>query len=139
MDHRDFDQLARSIATATNRRDFMRRLFGVAGVTGGIMALSTQKADAARRGFSGPKLPQPPVDPDPCGIVESPCSANSQCCTNFCEQDLGGGGTCQICDATICGDFICTDLQWDPFNCGSCGNLCGPGASCNNGNCQSGV
>lgn len=35
---------------------------------------------------------------------------------------------------SLCGD-ICTDTSSDPANCGFCGNWCGNGASCVQGNC----
>jgi hypothetical protein len=139
MENRRFDLLTRSLAGATNRRDFLRRLIGVAGVTGGVIALSAQETDAARRGYSGPKFPptqQPEPEPEPCTIASSPCTANSQCCTGFCEQDIGSEGTCQTCDWTICADFVCVNLNQDPWNCGSCGHLCAQDESCNNGNCE---
>ncbi|TXG86767.1 MAG: twin-arginine translocation signal domain-containing protein [Thermomicrobiales bacterium] len=136
MDDRRFDQFTRSIAGATSRRGFLGRLLGVAGATGALVALAPGDANAARRGYSGPKFPKPTPDPDPCQGLTGPCTANAQCCQGFCEQGLGSGGTCQLCDATICGDFVCTDLLWDPFNCGSCGYICGSGRSCDNGTCQ---
>ena len=127
MDDRRFDQMTRSLAKATSRRGFVRGLLGVAGGAG-VVALRGHEADAARRGFSGPCIP-----------AGSFCAANAQCCTNFCMANIGPGGTCAICDATICGDFVCTDLQWDPRNCGSCGHDCGSGGSCNAGVCRAGV
>lgn len=134
MDDRRFDHMTRSLANASNRRDFVRRLLGVAGVTGGLVALSAHGADAARRGFSGPSQPQPA----PCRPAGTFCVANAQCCTNFCGDNTGPGGTCDICDLTICGDFVCTDPKWDPANCGACGNECRQGATCTNGVCQGG-
>jgi hypothetical protein len=127
MDDCRFDQLTRSIANATNRREFLRRLLGVGGAAVGALALRSRQTEAARRGFSGP-----------CRPAGTFCAANAQCCTNFCMANLGPGGTCAICDARICGDFVCADLQWDPRNCGSCGNVCGAGTTCNMGTCRAG-
>jgi hypothetical protein len=34
------------------------------------------------------------------------------------------------------GGFACVDTTKDPKNCGSCGNVCGPGSPCVNGDCE---
>jgi hypothetical protein len=34
-----------------------------------------------------------------------------------------------------CTNGICVDQNWDPQNCGACGNTCGAGESCNMGEC----
>jgi hypothetical protein len=137
MDDRRFDQMTRSLVGATNRRDFMRRLLGVAGASGVAVVLGGRGAEAARRGYSGPSTP--PTLPGPCRDLGTYCVANAQCCDGFCVPNIGPGGTCGICDATICGDFSCVDLKWDPRNCGSCGHECGSGATCNEGVCQGSV
>lgn len=137
MDDRRFDQMTRVFGGATSRRDFVRRLLEVAGAGGVAVALSGRGVEAARRGFSGPPIPT--AQPEPCRAEGTYCVANVQCCTNFCVPNVGPGGTCGICDATICGDFSCVDLKWDPQNCGSCGHVCGSGTTCNAGVCQSAV
>ena len=137
MDDRRFDQMTRSLVGATNRRDFLRRLLGIAGAGGIAVTLSARGADAARRGYSGPSLP--PTLPGPCRDLGTFCVANAQCCDGFCVPNIGAGGTCGICDATICGDFSCVDLKWDPQNCGSCGHQCSSGQTCNEGVCQAPV
>lgn len=75
-----------------------------------------------------------------------PCDATChQTCTScsghqsrvFC---CGSGFTCVngkcACSAprTACGN-ACTDLSSDPNNCGSCGSICPPGATCQQGGC----
>jgi hypothetical protein len=46
-------------------------------------------------------------------------------------------GTCAPCpaDETLCGDACGVNLQTDPLNCGTCGNACLMGASCQGGTC----
>ncbi|MCC6216488.1 MAG: choice-of-anchor L domain-containing protein [Polyangiaceae bacterium] len=45
----------------------------------------------------------------------------------------GGSGACGA-GATSCGG-VCTVLDFDPRNCGSCGNACDPGEVCSGGDC----
>lgn len=123
MDNRRFDQMTRSIASATNRRAFIRRLLGMAGVAAGVAAVQVRETEAARRGFSGPSF----LRPDTCRPEGASCAANAECCTSFCSAY----GTCATCDYTICGDFVCVNLQFNPYHCGSCGNECvGFGETC---------
>ena len=126
MNHRRFDELTRDLASGYSRRAVMRGLLGLGGAAfaGGALAGS---ADAARRGFSGPKLPTPP----PCtgGLCGDPCDAcaeNQACfeneCFTRCAQPslecscgdcvvLGGTGL-ELC-ATVIGGFCAstTDCQ----------------------------
>lgn len=135
MDDRRFDRMTRTLAGETNRRDLLRRVLGVAGAGGIAVALSARGTDAARRGYSGPSIPR--TQPEPCRDLGAYCVANAQCCQGFCVSNAGAGGTCGICDATICGDYSCVDLKWDPRNCGSCGFVCGAGLTCDMGVCKS--
>jgi len=74
-----------------------------------------------------------------------------------CELDEGGllpvvSGTDAAPDAamvqdaptnvdacSMCGTGQCIDLSSDPNNCGACGNICAPGASCIGGACACGT
>lgn len=80
--------------------------------------------------------------PAKCGEGPS-CSAGSLCCDN------GSGLTCVVEDNENCGEncadcgpFVtgyrccnggCTNILYDPANCGACGNIC---SNCSNGQCQ---
>jgi hypothetical protein len=52
--------------------------------------------------------------------------------TSTSTTGAGGGAACP--GATLCGDH-CTQLAFDPANCGACDNACAPGELCANGQC----
>lgn len=104
MDNRRFDDLTRSLASRGSRRGFLRRLLGLGT---GVAAASVliEPADAARRGFSGPRFPwfPDPVEPSACEPF---------CSVGMCGVPNGCGGMC-TCDS--------------PRNCvfGACTKPCG--------------
>lgn len=85
MDDLRFDRFVRSLAEGQSRRALLKSLvgFGGAAVAGASLA---DRADAARRGFSGPALPTPCVP---------------QCDGTSCGSD-GCGGTCACPHGTFC-------------------------------------
>jgi len=112
---KSFDDLARSIAGDTMPRRRALRLFGGA-LVGAAMA-------------SIPGLAWARGKPCPQGThlcTDGSCVPNGSLCPS------GGCPTGQV----RCG-AICTDLQIDPLNCGTCGNACTQGQSCVNGVCVS--
>lgn len=111
MDDRRFDLLVKSIAASTSRRRLLHGLLGVAATAAGVTGLRGERANAARRGFSGPTFPTPLPTPSPTP-TPLPCGANQ----------------------TRCGT-ACVDTMIDPANCGGCGVACGPGGSCQAGSC----
>ena len=56
MDDRRFDSVAKAAANGTSRRSLLKAILGIGSVaaTGAVIH---NRADAARRGFSGPKIP----------------------------------------------------------------------------------
>ncbi len=68
-----------------------------------------------------------------CGIGKT--SGTGTCTTGVCCKPAGGG-TCQNPKA-ICNN-VCTDVQNDNNNCGTCGTKCGAGLTCQQGNCKGG-
>jgi hypothetical protein len=96
MDGSRFDHLTRAFATKTSRRSALARALSMAGIAA-IAGPKLHDAEAARRGFSGPRLPAPCTGPECAG---QPCKLPSDCppcqcigpqariCTT-CDPDLG--------------------------------------------------
>ncbi|MFT3774233.1 MAG: hypothetical protein QM820_53400 [Minicystis sp.] len=98
-------------------------------------------------------------DDPSCRSNGAPCFSPTECCSNICAnntcQDQGScqpqGGNCMVdtdccsggCNGGFCGcppGFVscgsaCTDFQFDPQNCGACGNICPSGSVCVWGGC----
>lgn len=70
---------------------------------------------------------------------------NNNCGTQGNQCDTAGGQTCdgekgtcvcQVANTTYCGSGQgCVDLRTNESNCGTCGNVCGPGQTCIDGYC----
>jgi len=94
MDDRRFDSIARTLASSSSRRAALKGLLGI----GGILAaglVGTDRADAARRGFSGPSILPPP--PPICISDGDACPSDlSQCCSGYCCKLINdpGPGVC---------------------------------------------
>lgn len=124
MDDDRFDDVAKAFAARRNRRDVLKRLLGL-GVAAGAAVVGTGTADAARRGFSGPKVPcTPTCGPDSCGASDgcgdvcTSCSDGKIClengtCAEPCAVDADCS-PCLICELTsdgtgsFCGEFRTT-------------------------------
>jgi len=69
------------------------------------------------------------------------CPADSVCLEGQCINGVSPGIGLPFClaeDGTIgafCAPGVCANPRDDPQNCGSCGNVCGPGQSCVAGSC----
>ena len=78
-----------------------------------------------------------PPSPNVCGngIVEFPESCDDGNTSSFdgCSSSCVVEDSCGSAE-TSCGSY-CADLSNDPYNCGGCGNACGPGAVCSQGSC----
>lgn len=111
MDESRFDRFTREFGTQVSRRSFVARILGLgaAVVAGGH---TIQHAGAARRGFSGPRLPrieprcQLPSDCPPCKCVGP---QTIEC--GFCNVDQGFCGTirssCSGCCETVDDVGVC--------------------------------
>jgi hypothetical protein len=95
MDGSRFDHLTRELGTRVSRRSLLARALGLGGIAV-IAGHTLQDAEAARRGFSGPKLPicfGPRCEEARCQVTADcpPCrctGAQSIEC-NLCVVDLG--------------------------------------------------
>ena len=107
MDDRQFDALVRSLAAGRSRRQVLKGMLGLGGAAAATAAALPDQADAARRGYSGPKFPTACV-PNCDGTT---CGAN------------GCGGTCPCRQGLVCisGTGLCA---WPCFGSGQCSGDC---------------
>ncbi len=76
--------------------------------------------------------------------VEPGSDAATNACLGAPFTTFTGQVNCQLSGALRCPDAAetdlcfgaCTSLKVDRNNCGACGNVCGPGSSCNSGVCN---
>lgn len=103
MDDRKFDTIARNLATGTSRRSLLAGLLGLGGLAAG--GLDVQHAGAARRGFSGPRLP-------PSGCRGDLCEPSTQCSDDY---DCAGGAICCVGDCCTPGQSCVTTPNNDSY------------------------
>lgn len=133
MDDRRFDAFARSLASASNRRQLLRGLLGFGGVAA---AVSLDHAEAARRPTPTPKPIRCPgtqiwadgecVCPDGQVTCGSACCVPgvSECCDNACcFGTCYGEELCCPAEMVVC-DGVCRD--WECCGDGDCpdNNVC---------------
>lgn len=77
------------------------------------------------------------VDALNCGACGVSCQAGQSCVNGACGTPSCNPACAanQSCCPTSTGGVGCTDVQTDVSNCGSCGNACTGGATCNAGVC----
>ena len=91
MEDAQFDSLTKQVALRKSRRQVLSAVLGVTG--GAIVALSVrQPGDAARRGFSGPRLSGPVQTCLDAG--ESCGNRIDECCSGCCVSAGGGLAVC---------------------------------------------
>lgn len=135
VDATRFDAAAKSLAHGMSRRRVLR------GLLAGVAATVTSRALPAAATCT------PPGFPNYCN-ADSECCDNGLCINGICQCPAGkkkcGDGcidqsrTCgpQYCPTGYrqCGSQ-CIDTTRDHDNCGSCGHVCGIGATCSNSHC----
>jgi len=137
MEPSQFDELTKSLATPTSRRQALKTL--AATTFGGLFALRGLGTVFAKKqcppGLTncGGKCVDTKNDPNNCGVCGTKCKSglcvNGLCCP---PGAVKCGNSC--CSFTCCGGKTCVDTKNDINNCGSCGNVCS-GRSCCNSSC----
>lgn len=140
MDERVFDELVRSMAAGANRRQVLRTLAGMCVALGG--AAMTRSGEAARRGFSGPTLPTPPIDPGPCrpdcnGLTCGPdgcggtcrCPGDANCICLAASGIPNAGAVCAVTehlyrDAGCRSNDACQEQFGEPYACDPSSGAC---------------
>lgn len=90
MDGSRFDRLTRELGAGVSRRSFLARALGLGGAALSV-SYSSNDAEAARRGYSGPKLP---TCPGPrCQAVR--CQTTADCPP--CRCTSAQGIECNVC------------------------------------------
>ncbi len=131
MEDRTFDTFAKALAQGRNRRTMLKGLLGIGGAVAAGSMLD-KEADAARRGFSGPKQPTP-VSPAPT-CDPNTCYGCNSCINGVC---VGDPTDCYVheCEASVCDpDGGCSY----PFDCRQGTSCCGAHQICNTstGQCE---
>ncbi len=147
-----FDAFSKVLATGFNRRAAIKWLGGsifsstaarwlggaaVGTLIAGNQTVSAQGASDCAHFCDS----QPPGTRAQCLQACKQCGGPSQLCGHaghLCCCDSSSfccGMTCCPSSNTCCAGS-CTDIQEDPQNCGSCGNVCLPGTFCAAGACQ---
>jgi len=141
MDAERFDDLARSFAAASSRREALRALAGLA-AAGVLGLLGLGEAEAA-----GQKRQRPPRQRKAKQKKQAPPTRPSTAmrCLPYGEEFQCGDGCCNAALYNMCCEGRCVDSLKDPNNCGGCarpappafglpgqqgGRACPPQATC---------
>jgi uncharacterized protein YkwD len=114
----------------------------------GERGLQGEQGPQGEKGIQGPIGPEGPVGPQgPAGTLTSLESLEGIPCDNGTGSvlvSISSGGDVSLkcwygCSSgqTSCSPGSCVYLMTDKNNCGSCGNVCGSGQTCNQGICES--
>ncbi len=76
------------------------------------------------------------TDPKNCGACGNTCPATFTCVAATCTAPASCNGGPVCTGVNQCCASGCSNVNTDPNNCGSCGNACAPGDTCQGGTCQ---
>lgn len=144
------DDASRRLAQAQSRRQLILRFFGV--VLGSLALASSRRRQALAQtecsygevacgGYGGDfTCIDVSYDDDNCGYCGNGCPRGSSCLGGQCEGEFDDYRDTDDCyTGTFCDDgfggYVCVELEWDSYNCGSCGAVCPTGSSCVSGEC----
>jgi hypothetical protein len=128
MDDRRFDALTRTLAQHRTRRQVLTGLAGAGIASLAAVVRSGEDAQAARRGFSGPKFPLPTPVPctDSCSDA-CPCAPNHVCIGGMCFAPCIGCA-CGACTLVPGHGSVCANEAY--ATSGSCQGICDAGYAC---------
>src|SRR5712692_9665272 len=119
MDPSQFDELTKSLATKTSRRQALKTLAATA--LGGMLAFTGIRDAFARKKCL-------PGSTNCHGTCVNTSTDPNNCCNSLC-----------CADSYLCCNNTCTNQNFDPNNCGACGNSCSSGSCCNGSCCPDGT
>lgn len=155
MDDRRFDWLTKGVAQGQSRRSLLKAFLGL-GAGAALGAHVAGDADAARRGYPGPTLPQKTPTALPCPPGSMQCG--STCCAGWCfngtsccpspREYCAENNTCCPAGEKCCVNGYCYNPSQGtccqdsdcPDNGKCCNQTClvAPGACCSDFDCPSG-
>jgi hypothetical protein len=134
MDDSQFDELTKTLATSTSRRQALKTLGAT--VVGAVLGLSGIGTALAKCGKTGAKCSK-----------NKPCCKGLKCCKGKCCGEMCCAGKCcganKTCVSKKCVclppfetcNGRCVDTMTDRHNCGRCGIDCPSGSVCCGGIC----
>ena len=126
MDDRRFDALTRTLAQDCTRRQVLTGLAGAGIASLATIVRSSDDAQAARRGYSGPTFPAPAPCTNGCSEACA-CAPNHICIGGTCFAPCIGCA-CGACTLVPGHGSVCSDDAY--ATSGSCQGICDAGYAC---------
>ncbi len=146
-----FDDLTRTLGTATSRRQVFKGLIG--GLVAAAAVRTSNQPTAAAPGCSVRKCKEEALketflyQSTNCkSICQDPklfvgcigCQITANRLHRQWVKDCESGDGCLSVTGEVCCGSACVDLTRDSSNCGTCGHSCAPGETCQGGQCTCG-